>query len=61
MTIDAPASSTVGEERLLILELDPTNYSLVCNQSQLTVTVAGVFNACMPDIHHVPANVLLIY
>ena len=61
MTIDALPSSMMGEVRLLILELDSTKHNLVCNQSRSTVTVAGVFNACMPDMHHVAANVLLIY
>ena len=61
MTIDALASSTVGEESLLILELDPTNHNLVCNQNRLTVTVAGVRNTYMPDMHHIPVSMLLTY
>ena len=61
MTIDAPPSSTVGDERLLILELDLTNHNLVCNQSQLIVTVAGVWNTYMPDMHHIPVSMLLTY
>ena len=44
MTIDALPSFMVREE-VFIVELDPTNHNLVCNQRQLIVTVAGVWNA----------------
>ena len=62
MTIDALPSFMV-EEEVFIVELDPTNHNLVCNQSQLIVTVAGVWNACTYACHASPVsvNMLLIY
>ena len=51
ITIDALPSSTVGEERSLKLKLDRNGHNLVCNQSQLIVTVAGVWNTYMPGMH----------
>lgn len=51
ITIDLP-SSMVEEDSSLILELCTTNHNLVCNQSQLTVTVVNTGAGVCPVYMH---------